>query len=162
MDIPALSEALIKRICDHHKANHCHITNDAIERLMDYDFPGNVRELMNILRQAVALSPDNVITSEHIRLDNHRAREHASAAVLIPAPTHPLYPESAAIDTETDLPRSLADAEARHIANLLQFYNNDRHAVAEALGVSERTLYRKIKRYHLTVPAAVERYISDT
>ena len=40
MDIPALAEALIKRICDHHKANNCHVTNDAIERLMDYDFPG--------------------------------------------------------------------------------------------------------------------------
>lgn len=162
MDIPALSEALIKRICDHHKSNHCHITKDAIKRLMDYDFPGNVRELMHILRQAVALSPDNVITSEHIRLDNHLMLEHASTPALTATPSGSLYPKSTAIDSETDLPRSLADAEARHIANLLQQYNNDRHAVAEALGVSERTLYRKIKRYHLTAPPAAGRYIFDS
>ena len=53
------------------------------------------------------------------------------------------------------MPRSLADAEARHIAMLLERLDHNRHAVAEALGISERTLYRKIKRYKLNSHAAV-------
>ena len=56
---------------------------------------------------------------------------------------------------ETNAPRSLADAEARHIATLLKRHDHNRHAVAEALGISERTLYRKIKRYQLNSHAAV-------
>jgi transcriptional regulator with PAS, ATPase and Fis domain len=57
---------------------------------------------------------------------------------------------------EANAPRSLAEAEARHIATLLERHDHNRHAVAEALGISERTLYRKIKRYKLNSHAAVE------
>jgi two-component system, NtrC family, response regulator AtoC len=43
----------------------------------------------------------------------------------------------------------LPDVEARHIADLLAQHNNNRREVAELLEISERTLYRKLKRYHL-------------
>jgi len=127
-----------------------------MERLMGYDFPGNVRELLNILQQALALSPDGIITTEHIRLDDQHAHEHARRSAYTTAPARPTPLLREAPGTETDAPRSLADAEARHIAKLMQRHDHNRHAVAEALGISERTLYRKIKRYHLNSPAAVE------
>jgi DNA-binding NtrC family response regulator len=154
MDIPALVKVLIKRMCDRDKADRCHVTKEAMERLMGYDFPGNVRELLNILQQALALSPDGIITPEHIRLDDHRAHDHArrSTYTTVPVRRTPLARETPG--TEADAPWSLADAEARHIAKLMQRHDHNRHAVAEALGISERTLYRKIKRYHLNSHAA--------
>jgi transcriptional regulator with PAS, ATPase and Fis domain len=57
---------------------------------------------------------------------------------------------------ETDAPRSLADAEARHIDALLERHGHNRRAVAQVLGISERTLYRKIKRYRLNSHATAE------
>ncbi|MGE5240376.1 MAG: sigma-54 interaction domain-containing protein [Bacteroidota bacterium] len=148
MDIPALAAVLLKRICEQDKVDRCHLTKEAMERLMEYGFPGNVRELLNILQQALTLSPDGIITAEHIRLDNHRS--HSTPA---PASASPTNCGSAVTAMATNLPRSLADVEARHIAYLLQRHDNNRGAVAEALGVSKRTLYRKIKRYQLATNA---------
>ncbi|HSD95746.1 MAG TPA: sigma 54-interacting transcriptional regulator [Sulfuricaulis sp.] len=151
MDIPVLVEALIKRICRRDKSERCHLTKTAMERLIGYDFPGNVRELLNILDQARALSPDGIITPEHIHLgENHRSPLAGKALS-----THPAPAARTAAAAETNAPRSLADAEARHIATLLERHDHNRHTVAEALGISERTLYRKIKRYKLNSHAAV-------
>jgi len=152
VDIPALVEALIKRMCRRDKAERCHLTKTAMEHLMGYDFPGNVRELLNILDQARALSPDGIITPEHIHLgSNDHFPRAAGKSPSIPAPA-----TRTTTAMEANAPRSLAEAEARHIATLLERHDHNRHAVAETLGISERTLYRKIKRYKLNSHAAVE------
>ena len=152
-DIPALAEALIKRMCQRDKTERCHLTKAAMERLMGYNFPGNVRELLNILEQARAISPDGIIAPEHIHLggNDHLPRAANKTLAALPAPA-----ARSAAAMETNAPRSLADAEARHIATLLERHDHNRHAVAEALGISERTLYRKIKRYQLNSHAVVE------
>jgi two-component system response regulator AtoC len=49
-----------------------------------------------------------------------------------------------------DRAATLHDVEAQHISQLLQQHNNSRRRVAEALGISERTLYRKLKKFGLT------------
>lgn len=152
-DIPALVEALINRMCHREKTERCYLTQAAMDCLMSYHFPGNVRELLNILQQARALTPDGIITPEHIRLGENHHSPRPSGDTL---PTHPVPAGRTAAATETNAPRSLADAEARHIATLLEHHDHNRHAVAETLGISERTLYRKIKRYKLNSHAAVE------
>ena len=152
MDIPALAEALIKRMCNSDTASRCHLTKEAVERLMNHDFPGNVRELLNVLQQAVALSPNGVVTAEHIRLNDHLANGGA------PDHSHAIAPSDAApeaVETHADAPRTIADAEARHIADLLRRHDQNRRVVATVLGISERTLYRKIKRYQISSAAAV-------
>jgi len=149
MDIPALAEVLTKRMCDRDKADHCHITKEAMERLMGYLFPGNVRELLNILQQALALSPDGVITAEHIRLDDRLALDNAYGSGNTAVLTHAIPQAQEVAVTKTKEPESLADVEAHHIAILLQRYDHNLHKAAKALGISERTLYRKIKRHHL-------------
>ena len=152
-DIPALAETLIKRMCQRDKTERCHLTKAAMERLMGYNFPGNVRELLNILEQARAISPDGIIAPEHIHLggNDHSSRAANKTLSVLPAPA-----ARTGAAMETNAPRSLADAEARHIATLLKRHDHNRHAVAEALGISERTLYRKIKRYQLNSHAVVE------
>jgi len=149
MDIPALVEVLIKRMCDLDKAERCHITKEAMEQLMGYLFPGNVRELLNILQQALALSPDGVITAEHIRLDDRLAMDHGHRSENTAVLTHTVPQAQEVTAAETNEPESLADVEAHHIAKLLQRHHHNLHKAAKALGISERTLYRKIKRHHL-------------
>jgi len=111
-----------------------------------------VRELLNVLQQAVALSPNGVVTAEHIRLNDHLANGGA------PDHSHAIAPSDAApeaVETHADAPRTIADAEARHIADLLRRHDQNRRVVATVLGISERTLYRKIKRYQISSAAAV-------
>ena len=153
IDIPALAEALIKRMCERDKTERCHLTKAAADRLMGYGFPGNVRELLNILEQARARSPDGIIAPEHIHLgaEGHLPRTAAKAM-----PADPAAAGRARAATEADAPRSLAQAEARHIAALLERHGDNRRAVAQVLGISERTLYRKIKRYQLNSRAGAQ------
>lgn len=154
-DIPALAEILIKRICEKDKINQCHITQEAINLLVSHNFPGNVRELRNILQKAVALSEDGMITPAHIHLNQHcenvHSHSHSQQTVVNKSKTvtHRATSQSAG---------SLGDVEALHITELLERHSHNRSHVADALGISERTLYRKIKKYKIaSKPAQISR-----
>ncbi len=130
-DIPALAEALLNRITSASKL-HYQLDSTALAKLEDYDFPGNIRELRNILQGAVALCTDGIITREHLHRDMTSVAAPDNTAVGTPA-------------TQA----TLDEVEASHIAELLRQHAGHRARVAEALGISERTLYRKLKRYNL-------------
>lgn len=140
-DIPALAEALLVHI---NQANHtnCYLTGEGLDKLVNYDYPGNVRELRNVLSRAAALcagSRQGAIRGSDIVFHTRAPRYEPR----IPVPAVP-GPESC------ESPLRMQDVEARHLADLLERYQGRRRSVAEALGVSERTLYRKIKRYRLS------------
>ncbi len=149
-DIPALVQALIKRMCSREKAARCHVTKEAMEHLMTYRFPGNVRELLTILQRAMALGSDGVITPELISFDYHFQSDHADRPDGEAVPAHAIPQAPVATMSNLDQPESLEEVETRHIAVLLRRYRHDLHKVAAVLGVSERTLYRKMKRYRLS------------
>jgi DNA-binding NtrC family response regulator len=128
-DIPALAEALLTRI-NQANGTHCTLSSAALERLAEYDFPGNIRELRNILQRAAALCSGGVIGPDRLGLDG---------APSASPPREEPDPE----------PAPLKEVEIRSIQELLARYNGRRKPVAEALGMSERTLYRKLKRYGL-------------
>lgn len=135
-DIPALAEQLLSRICTAEKGR-CRLAPDALEKLLAYDFPGNVRELQNILQRAAALTTSGIITADLIQLEQ---------------PLSP--PQRAAMQQQTIQPAasgapSIQTVEAQYIADLLEQHQGHRATVADILGVSERTLYRKIKQYGL-------------
>lgn len=131
-DIPALADALLNQLCREH-GRPCYMTREAVDCLICYDFPGNIRELKNVLQRAVALSPDGVIDAGQIDLDVSRARRAVSEAP----------------SAEGSRGAPLQRVESRYIAELLAHHDGHRRRVAEALGVSERTLYRKLRRYGL-------------
>src|SRR5205085_10163670 len=110
------------------------ITQDAVQKLMRYTFPGNVRELENLIEGALALTTDPVID-----------------------PGDLLLPESAAGTDERelsgDLP-TLEQLEARYIARVLAFAKGNMSKAARILGVDRKTLYRKRDELsHLGPPA---------
>ncbi|NNM83196.1 MAG: sigma 54-interacting transcriptional regulator [Burkholderiales bacterium] len=130
-DIPALAEALLKRL-GRSGMPTCRLTDDALEKLMTYSYPGNVRELRNILMKAVAVCNNGIISAEHV---------HPGNQPLV----HQILP---AVEEKSE--RSMEEVESSHIAELLDRHNGHRRIVADLLGISERTLYRKLKRYGLT------------
>ena len=126
-DIPALADALLVRLRDP-RAFRCHIGEGAREKLVQYDYPGNMHELKDTLQRAVSACPDGDIRPEHIQFAT------------------PATPEN---PVTTPAVRSLKQIEAEEIALLLGKYHGHRRKVAEELGISERTLYRKLVRYQL-------------
>jgi DNA-binding NtrC family response regulator len=136
-DIPALSSAFLKRM-SRAGIPSCRLTDDAMEKLMGYAFPGNVRELRNILLKAVAACNHGIISAAHIHLGNQPLHHHVHGD----NPPAPVVREEARGS-------ALAEIEAHHIAELLAKHEGHRRNAADALGISERTLYRKLKRYGL-------------
>lgn len=130
-DIPVLADTLLRRMTKVGMPS-CRIMEQAMQKLMTYAFPGNVRELRNILLKAAALCNHGVISAEHIHLDGE-SLQHVEVHL------EPPRQEDA----------SITRLEAHHIAELLVRYNGHRRKAADALGISERTLYRKLKRYDL-------------
>jgi DNA-binding NtrC family response regulator len=103
--------------------------SDAMAMLLEYDWPGNMRELQNVIDGALALSNGPVITSDDLTSPS-RFRKHTSAEQ-----------EFAARYT---LHMSLEELEGKHIENVLSYFDWDKKAAAQALGVSLKTLYNKI------------------
>jgi two-component system, NtrC family, response regulator AtoC len=156
-DIPLLAQALIQRYCMRTGAKAPHLSRNAIKLLSDYDYPGNVRELNNILQRALAISNGDVISSRHIYLEANttenplplnRATINVEATAASP-PTGVVISSAASVEAESII-HSIMDAEARHIDDLLKKNDHNRRIVAKLLGISERTLYRKLSRHNLT------------
>lgn len=118
-DIPLIAEALLRH-------SNKRLSPDAVASLVAHAFPGNVRELKNILERAVLLTDDDTITAEHIL---------PSAA----PPDEEPWPWGAEI-------MPLEEVERRYLDWASKRFDGDRRALAKRLGLSERTLYRKLSR----------------
>lgn len=138
-DIPSLVEALIKKLKDKN-GNQCKVTRESTELLRRYDYPGNIRELQNILQKAAALSTNGIITPDLLELD-----EFANI-YQNPLADRRMFPRG---HDDANGKRSMTELESDHIRSLLSQFNGHRSKVADVLKISERTLYRKLKQYGL-------------
>ncbi len=136
-DIPVLSDYFLRRKSKTKQAKS--LTPGALRLLIEYDWPGNVRELEHVLEGAVLLSTGDTIDENDLAMYFHRP-ERA-----------PLMEESAGPAAAADDLSSLEEVERVHIEKMLQQYNFSRTKTADALGISKKTLYLKIKRYGLKV-----------
>jgi PAS domain S-box-containing protein len=136
-DIPALVNALTSRLRDS-SGDLCRITDDAQQLLIGYDYPGNIRELRNILQKAAIKTTNAIITPDLLDLDQFSNIYN-----------NPLADRRRSQRESDREQRSISELEARHIKSLLQQFNGHRARVADVLKISERTLYRKLKQYGL-------------
>jgi two-component system response regulator AtoC len=140
-DIDVLVPALLEGI-GHTMKQHYSLAPAALRRLLDYDYPGNVRELRNILFVAATTSPTPEISARAV---DEVLKQHMSERQCPDEPDDQDGDGSGSAGNGAD-PVSLQQVEAHHIAELLRKYGNSRKQVAAVLGISERTLYRKLKR----------------
>src|SRR5437773_6204037 len=129
-DIPALVNQFIRRFNRRFRRDVRGIAPDALTALTAYEFPGNVRELENLIERAFAMG-----AREQVTLNDLPSLSPAGAAAVMPA-----------IDTGGELP-TLAAVEKELIVKALAKFQNDKEAVARALGLSRRTIYRRLKEY---------------
>lgn len=101
--------------------------------LQEYGWPGNVREMENVIQRAVILAPTEVVKPEHL----HLPVRHPASEILIPDRNSDEEPEA----------QDLKSLEKAHIMSTLASVNGSRKLAAQKLGMSERTLRHKLQQY---------------
>jgi two-component system response regulator PilR (NtrC family) len=135
-DIPLIAESILARAARHPGTPPVRLSAAALEELMRYDFPGNIRELENILERAMALAPDAEIGPDDLRLRPASADEPGARAA------------EGALDVP--LPEYLDRVEREAILEALARTNFNRTAAAKLLGVTFRTLRYRMQRLGIT------------
>ena len=145
-DVPVLAEHFLQRANERNVRKH-RLSINAVEHLMKHDFPGNVRELENLVEQAAALGEGEELTPLDFPL---RARPPRSEPPGSPGRSSPTAELRIPTGTLADV---VYDAERRAISAALEKSPNDLGRVAEQLGISATTLWRKMKRLELKTTA---------
>jgi len=125
-DIAAIVNHFVRRFNRRFRRDVRGMTPEALETLNHYDFPGNVRELENLVERAYAMGARDQIT-----LGDLPSLTAGSAAPAVGSGAIP----------------QLAEVEKELILRALSFYKDDKEAAAQALGISRRTIYRRLKEY---------------
>jgi DNA-binding NtrC family response regulator len=128
VDIPLLAQHFLRQ---YGGATPPVLTEEAVQALQQYNWPGNVRELKNVIERAVLLANGGVIHASDLPL---KASTSSSGSA----------PAGSAL--------SLAELERRHIETVLKQANWHQGRAATALGISSKTLYRKIREYGFQRP----------
>ena len=171
-DVPVLAETLLEGISQS-TGRRYQLSANSLMELQTYHYPGNIRELRNILSVAAAQVTDGRLDAKNIaevvRCMKSRRRASIKRRASDLGIAESRSPEDAAqkrrtSDFQTDAApepkkasapsptdeHTLQTMEAQHIVQLLKLHQGNRREVAAALGISERTMYRKLKRYGLT------------
>jgi PAS domain S-box-containing protein len=129
-DIPLLSKHFLERFNLKEGRDIKCYAPEAMQMLLEYDWPGNVRQLENVVSHAIILTRGEIIQREHL--------------------PHFLWGKEAVDPVST----SITDHERRLVARVLQEANWNKHEAARRLGVTRSTLYSKIRRYGLRKESA--------
>lgn len=132
-DIPLLAEHFIHRFNQTHGRHIEGISHDAMAILMAHEYPGNIRELENIIEHAFVICPDSTICPRC--LPEFLVQEHGA---VLPHPTH-------------GFDSMVKAAEAQAILDALERCGGNRNETAKALGMHKSTLFRKIKALGLSL-----------
>jgi two-component system, NtrC family, response regulator AtoC len=132
-DIPGLIEALQQRIRERHRLPEMRLSPTVHQRLISYTWPGNVRQLENILERLMLLASSNVITAED--LPEELISPSASSAVLWPT-----LPEEGL---------SLEGIERELISRALEKFKGNQTQAARYLDISRRTLIYRMEKHGL-------------
>lgn len=138
-DIPLIAQAVLVKLCREAGRPACNLKNDALKMLMDYDYPGNVRELENILERTLALCFDSEIGKDELQLP-HKAR-------VIQETSFTMLP----VDSGLTLPLQdyLDKLEKDSIVKALNESRYNRTKAAKTLGITVRSLRYRMERLGL-------------
>jgi DNA-binding NtrC family response regulator len=145
-DIPPLTEALIRHLNERHGCRIVDLHPEALAQLMDYSWPGNIRELRNVIEWSVITAREGTISASQLRPAFRSAggQERAQReSVSLPRPPLPL--QAAPFTSEAGRP--LHDLEEDYIRYTLKQTGNNKKKTAAILGISLRTLYARLAEF---------------
>jgi DNA-binding NtrC family response regulator len=129
-DIPLLAFYFLRKHALRMGREVVEIAPEAMAILTDYDYPGNVRELENLIERGVALARGSELTSAELPTELAQRTVHIVREVAGKLPT-------------------LAQREADYIRYVLEHCQGNRTQAAQILGIDRVSLWRKLKNYHL-------------
>ncbi len=130
-DVPALAEHFIRNHSFSRRIEK-RLNSVSTRKLIAYDWPGNIRELKNVIERAIILSRDKpIIGPEHLAFGSGQQRNNALVTMAF------------------DHNPTLDELESEYLALQLKKFSGRRADVANVLGISERSIYRMIKRFGL-------------
>ena len=140
-DIPLLIERFISRMNRLKDRAIAGIDSEALALLMDHSYPGNIRELENIIEHAFVLCTESMIGVRHLPADIVTLSKKQGTAPSLPD------------GSETTLNAAIDSTETRLIMEALERNEYNRRAAAEELGMHKTTLFRKLHRLGIKLPA---------
>jgi DNA-binding NtrC family response regulator len=123
-DIPLLAKYFLDNLALSMDKEIMQISAEAMEMLCNYNYPGNVRELYNIIQRAIIIAEGGIISPHHL-------------------------PEELKVARSIPIPESLADMEKRTIETTIQQCKGNLTHAARKLGINRTTLWRKMKKLDL-------------
>lgn len=156
-DIPVLAEDLLSRVADDYQVPKPRLSSEAISELSKYHFPGNVRELANILERAITLCENDIIMPDNLQLtftsptDEQLTKPVYDGEDEAPEPEEAIdkTPGSALPKDEESLDSYLENIEKSVIVDALETTRWNKTAAARKLGITFRALRYKLKKLGL-------------
>jgi PAS domain S-box-containing protein len=133
-DIPLLISHILKRLCATRDVRVDKISENAMEVLLNHDYPGNIREVENIIEHALIICQGNIIERKHLPL----ALQKKDALTMLSE------------QEKVDLNKEVGSSEQNMIKEMLYKYNWNRSKTAQALNVNRTTLWRKMKKHNIS------------
>jgi two-component system, NtrC family, response regulator AtoC len=133
-DIPLLAQSFVDFFSRRVKKRITGLSEDALDALRQYDFPGNVRELRNVIERGIILCPGPLLTARDIVI----GEDHESSP--------PMSPRFFSVDTAADgVPPALEAVERAYVARVLEHMRGRRMAAAQMLGISYPTFLKRLR-----------------
>jgi DNA-binding NtrC family response regulator len=129
-DIPILARSLLHRLALEFGRGDVELSADAEAALGAYSWPGNIREMRNVLERALLLAEGERLTAEHLRFEFSGSADGLAE----------------------DLRLTLAEVEHRYIERVLAEEDGNVAAAARRLGVPKSSLYQRLKKHQVTIP----------
>lgn len=146
-DIIPLAEYFLEKFCTENHKNTKELSASAKKKLKDYNWPGNIRELGNIIERVVVMDYAPIVEDEHLYLEEQS--KPAVSATQVKG-KNPYSPSSNEIPDELS-GMSLQEIEKLFIIKTLKENNNNRTKSSKILGISVRTLRNKLNEYQINL-----------
>ncbi|UQA63418.1 sigma-54-dependent transcriptional regulator [Polyangium aurulentum] len=150
-DIRALAEHFLRKYARRNARAATSLSDEAVSKLEGYAFPGNVRELENVIERAAILARGDVILPEHLAFAQRAPSWEKTASSRDPITTQAAPAEGDRASRRVSLDSQLEEIERRELLAALERCGGNKAEVARMLGVQRTTLYYRMKRLGIEI-----------
>uniref|UniRef100_A0A7V4N534 Sigma-54-dependent Fis family transcriptional regulator n=1 Tax=Thermodesulfobacterium geofontis TaxID=1295609 RepID=A0A7V4N534_9BACT len=148
-DIPLLVKFFLKRLCEREGIEEKTITPSALEKLINYHWPGNIRELENLIERLVILSENNIIGVKDLSISSLDLKFPIREGLIEKKETWVKYTLPEISEEGIELNKLLREIEIYYLKKALEISKGTKTKAAKLLGLNRTTFIEKLKKYNL-------------